>query len=108
MFSALAVLLRPKLTYIILCNTRPCTTILAGHSVVNVRIIFYLNFGLSSTAKADNKCTISNNLVYINKAFVQVKLKITLKYQNQYFCFGVVHRFSRPISGLPVDLVIIR
>ena len=65
------------------------------HAVVNVRILFDLNLGLSNTAKADNKCTISNDLVYINKAFMQVMLKLTLKYQNQYFCFGVVHFNSR-------------
>ena len=56
---------------------------MADHSVVNVRIIFDLNFGLSNTAKADKKCTISNDLVYINNAFMQVKLKIILKYKNQ-------------------------
>ena len=80
-------------------------------SVVNVRIIFYLNFGLSNTATADNKCTISNGFVYINNTFVQVKLKLILKYENQYFCFGVEHfnyRLSQPITGLPVDLVISR
>ena len=83
---------------------------MAAHSVINIRIIFDLNFGLGNMAKADNKCTISNDLVYIKIAFVQGKLKIILKYQNQYFCFGVDFnsRLSQPISGLPVDILIIR
>ena len=49
-------------------STIQCATIMASHSIVNVRIIFYLNFSLSNTAKADNKCTISNDLVYISNA----------------------------------------
>ena len=57
---------------------------MAAHSVVNVRITFDLNCGHSNTAKADNKCTISNDLVYSINALVQGKLKIILKYHNQH------------------------
>ena len=72
--------------YIIPSNTIQCATSMAAYSAVNVRILFNLDFGLSDIDKADKKCTISNDLVYINNAFVQVKLEIILKYENQYFC----------------------
>ena len=52
---------------------------MAVHSVVYVKIIFNLYFSLSNRAKADNKCAISNDLVHINNAFVQAKVKIILK-----------------------------
>ena len=91
------------------CEKAAGTLTVAAHSAVNGRIILELHFSLSNTAKADNKCTISNYLIYIINAFMQVKLKIILKYHNQYFCLLVVHfssRLSQPISVLPVDLVI--
>ena len=78
-----------------------------AHSIVLYRII-YISI-LTSLTQLMHITTLQYKMSW--PTLVQVRLKMILKYHNQYFYLGIVHFNSRPSQlscRLPLNLVVIR